>query len=253
MTEAPAALFLDMFGTLVLMEPERLPHRLVGGEQRPATIEGVEQLLSTLRPVVEVESFVAALGSVSRQIAEEKLASGREIPSRVRFVRTLDSLGLQGPVASVAAEMSLRHMQSLARVTVCPPGRRSLLAALGQGYRLALVSNFDHAPTLRQLLEDSGLDGCFEAIVISEEVGWRKPGREIFLHTASLLGVAPARCLHVGDSYTADIEGAVGAGLRSIHVSALPAEPCLAEATIDDIADLPDCLAGLYPVRLPNV
>ena len=47
--------------------------------------------------------------------------------------------------------------------------------------------------------------------------------------------------------------GAVGAGLRSIHVSALPAEPCLAEATIDDIADLPDCLAGLYPVRLLNV
>jgi len=39
----------------------------------------------------------------------------------------------------------------------------------------------------------------FDAVVISAEVGMRKPEARIFLHTAGLLGLEPAECIFVDD------------------------------------------------------
>jgi epoxide hydrolase-like predicted phosphatase len=41
--------------------------------------------------------------------------------------------------------------------------------------------------------------GVFDAVVISGEVGMRKPEPRIFLHTAQLLALAPAECVFVDD------------------------------------------------------
>ena len=46
--------------------------------------------------------------------------------------------------------------------------------------------------------------------------GQQKPGREIFDWAAERLKVAPADIVHIGDSYAADVEGAVNAGMRAI-------------------------------------
>jgi epoxide hydrolase-like predicted phosphatase len=39
----------------------------------------------------------------------------------------------------------------------------------------------------------------FDAVVISAEVGMRKPERRIFLHAAELLGLAPQECVFIDD------------------------------------------------------
>jgi len=41
--------------------------------------------------------------------------------------------------------------------------------------------------------------GLFDAVVISAEVGMRKPEERIFQHTASLLGVDPQECVFIDD------------------------------------------------------
>ena len=60
-----------------------------------------------------------------------------------------------------------------------------------------------------------GLDGIFSCIIISEEVGIRKPNLRIFQHAADLLEVEVSECLYVGDSYANDVVGAKSAVMQS--------------------------------------
>jgi len=41
--------------------------------------------------------------------------------------------------------------------------------------------------------------GLFDTVVLSGEVGMRKPEKEIFLHAAETLGLAPAECVFIDD------------------------------------------------------
>ena len=56
----------------------------------------------------------------------------------------------------------------------------------------------------------------FDAVVYSSAAGSAKPDRRIFQHALDQLLVAPAEALHVGDSRTADYEGALAAGLTAV-------------------------------------
>ena len=59
-----------------------------------------------------------------------------------------------------------------------------------------------------------GLDGIFSSIIISEEIGIRKPDSRIFYYAADLLKIKPLECLYVGDSFTNDVVGAKSAGMQ---------------------------------------
>lgn len=83
-----------------------------------------------------------------------------------------------------------------------------------RGVRLAIVSNWD--TRLRAILDERRLRPYFDAVVISAEVGWRKPHPAIFGKALGLLGCAPADALHVGDSVGDDVEGARAAGIRPV-------------------------------------
>lgn len=90
-----------------------------------------------------------------------------------------------------------------------------LLAALRErGVRLAIVSNWDSR--LRAILEERALRPWFDAVVISAEVGWRKPHPAIFAAALELLGCAPGDALHCGDSAGDDVAGARAAGVRPV-------------------------------------
>ena len=53
-------------------------------------------------------------------------------------------------------------------------------------------------------------------LVISSEVGWRKPARAFFAAVVGAAGVAPGEVLHVGDDPVNDVEGARRAGLKAL-------------------------------------
>jgi len=83
-----------------------------------------------------------------------------------------------------------------------------------RGFTLGVVSNFD--TRLFNLLRGFGLDDLFAAVVVSSRMGVAKPDPEIFLHASQSLGLPPAEILHVGDSPSEDVVGAVGAGMQAI-------------------------------------
>jgi HAD superfamily hydrolase (TIGR01549 family) len=94
------------------------------------------------------------------------------------------------------------------------PGMVALARELGaRGVRVAILSNSEGR--LAELLAEIGIADAFAAIIDSGRVGIEKPDRRIFDHALAELG-ATRPGIHVGDSWPADVAGALGAGWRAI-------------------------------------
>ena len=80
-----------------------------------------------------------------------------------------------------------------------------------RGIRTALVSNsWGGADYPRDVFEE-----MFDAVVISGEVGVRKPDAEIYLMAAKLVGLEPSDCVFV-DDFRVNVDGAEKAGMKGI-------------------------------------
>jgi putative hydrolase of the HAD superfamily len=93
------------------------------------------------------------------------------------------------------------------------------------GIKTGLISN-SWGPSGYSSVE---LGHMFDAVLISGEVGMRKPDAEIFLHAAKLLGLEPGECVFV-DDLEQNAEGARAVGMEAIvHRSARFTLPKLEE------------------------
>ncbi|MGE5184909.1 MAG: HAD family hydrolase [Acidobacteriota bacterium] len=94
---------------------------------------------------------------------------------------------------------------------------RELKAA---GARVAVLSNSEGK--LAELLAEIGIADAFDAVVDSGREGIEKPDPRIFARTLERLAAPAARAVHVGDSWAADVEGALAAGWRAIWYRSRP-------------------------------
>ena len=99
---------------------------------------------------------------------------------------------------------------------------------------------------LAELAAEIGWGDRFQIIADSGRLGLTKPGAEIFAWTAKELGVPLGNIVHIGDSFAADVEGAVNAGLHAIWFAAKPevALPPRAHAA-NDAREVRSALAAL--------
>jgi epoxide hydrolase-like predicted phosphatase len=126
------------------------------------------------------------------------------------FERLLAACLVRTDGKPVSADGLLTRMLSASEPV---PAMYQLICDLrGKGVRTALLSNSwgsDGYPR-----ED--FPGLFDAVVISGEVGMRKPEPRIFLHSAELLGISPAECVFV-DDLEANVKAAIGCGMTGVH------------------------------------
>lgn len=97
---------------------------------------------------------------------------------------------------------------------VADPAAAPVLESLRRtGYQVGLATNFDHR--LRSVL--AGLPALAEVqhVVISSEVGWKKPAPPFFARLGEQCGLAPEEILLVGDDWDNDYRGARAAGLHA--------------------------------------
>jgi putative hydrolase of the HAD superfamily len=106
----------------------------------------------------------------------------------------------------------------------CEPDAEATLAELRRrGYSLAIASNFDSR--LRPVVAGRAELRLIETLVISAEVGWRKPASEFFRALALELRCNPREILFVGDDLENDIKGAFAAGLNAVRYDRTSLEP----------------------------
>ena len=92
-----------------------------------------------------------------------------------------------------------------------------LLAELARlRMRLGVVSNFDRR--LYDILAQLSVRDAFEHLIISSEIGIRKPAARIFREAAWRFNVEANEILHVGDEPGSDFAGARAAGLEALLV-----------------------------------
>lgn len=84
-----------------------------------------------------------------------------------------------------------------------------------RGLKLGVVTNGGSVRQRRKLAA-LGLASSFDAILVSEEEGVRKPDAEIFRRALARCGVGAHEALFVGDHPVADVEGAHRAGLKAV-------------------------------------
>jgi putative hydrolase of the HAD superfamily len=90
----------------------------------------------------------------------------------------------------------------------------TLLGLAKRNYKVGIASNFDQR--LYAVLAGKPELQWISHVIISSEVGWRKPASEFFETTKSRCGFAAEDVLHVGDDLANDYEAARTAGLHAI-------------------------------------
>ena len=91
----------------------------------------------------------------------------------------------------------------------------SVLSSLEKKYLLALVSNCSVGT--REVIEHIGLAKFFEHIILSYEVGVRKPDRRIYVEALRVIGLKADQCVFVADEIS-DLEGARKVGMATLLV-----------------------------------
>lgn len=86
---------------------------------------------------------------------------------------------------------------------------------LRKTYKVGLITN---GKTLIQYgkIDQLGIRGHFDCILVSEEAGVKKPNVRIFEMALEQLGVEADQCVYIGDHPKNDIEGAGMAGMNTI-------------------------------------
>lgn len=97
----------------------------------------------------------------------------------------------------------------------CDPEVGDVLTELvRRGYGIGLASNNDSR--LRNVVGGLPALAPLQHLVISAEIGWRKPALEFFAEVCRRSGFSPPHLLHVGDHPIHDLQGAVQAGLKGV-------------------------------------
>jgi beta-phosphoglucomutase len=180
--------------------------------------------------IVTEAQFAASFGQRNDAILGAWLGPGAS-PERVR---------------RLGDEKEARFRRLVAAEGLAPlPGAVEWIERLAlEGWRQAIASSAPRA-NVEVVVRALGLATRLGALVAAEDVHRGKPDPEVFLVSASRLGVRPSRSVVVEDA-AAGIEAARRAGMRS--VGAGPAGLDAADVVVTSLADLPaDAFDRLVP------
>jgi 2-haloacid dehalogenase len=126
-----------------------------------------------------------------------------------RFELLFEAIGVAYPGAAFADHFQER----LADCSELIADAAEVVLKLQPHYRMAILTNGLQAVQRRRFAR-SPICRHFAEIIISEEIGHSKPAREFFDVAIARIGDPSRReLLMIGDSWTADIMGAMGSGL----------------------------------------
>jgi putative hydrolase of the HAD superfamily len=197
------AVFLDAVGTLIHPEPPA-PTVYAAAARRFGSRLGLPEIAARFAAAFRRQEALDRAAGL-RTSEEREVARWRAIVAEVLDDMSDPERCFQDLYAHFAGAAAWR----------CEPGTREVLATLaGRGYELGIASNFDHR--LRGIAAELPELRPVPHLVISSEVGWRKPAPAFFAAVCTAAGRNPAEVLFVGDDFANDYEGARAAGLRAL-------------------------------------
>ncbi|MER3445707.1 MAG: hypothetical protein C4291_02215 [Candidatus Dadabacteria bacterium] len=215
------AVVFDLFDTLVNFNRFRLPTTYINGVEIKSTGIEVYKVFQKFYRGIYFKDFYTAFTESYAEFEENKRKDYREFHNRKRFELMISKMNPQAVYHSerLIDEMVLVHMEEIANAMEFPEENRDTLNTLKNKYRLAIISNFDHASTAYGILERFDIRSLFEKVFISIEVGWRKPKADIFFIALNSLKILPEEAIFVGDNFEADIVGSKAVGMDAVWIN----------------------------------
>lgn len=192
-------LLLDFGGVLTTSVTESFSRFAVADGIDPPALEGAMRAIAK-----EGDVFQAVeTGRIGIDEFERSLAAALS----VRLGRAVDPEGLK--------------TRMFAGVEPDPAMIAAVRAARVAGVRTAMVSNSWGNTEGPGGYPREQFDELFDAVVISAEVGIRKPDPKIFLLATERIGCAPADCAFV-DDFPVNVEGARAVGMHGVLHTSTP-------------------------------
>jgi putative hydrolase of the HAD superfamily len=108
-------------------------------------------------------------------------------------------------------------------------------------YTLGVISNGSAEQQRRKLIE-TGIDGFFSYVFISEELRAAKPRAAVFSKACQIARRKPEDCIYIGDRLDSDALSSTRAGLRGIWLNREASPVNGAIEVISSLGELPDRL-----------
>jgi HAD superfamily hydrolase (TIGR01549 family) len=228
MTEELDVVFFDLGGTLIDMSVSR---------------ESVwAEALSRHGADVEAETLTRALRKADRDLDEAfaDIQGVDEGPFWKRYdAEVVRSLGLGIDPEDVEADLSASFDKIIPDESLWKDyqdAKPTLDALAGRDIEVGLISNA--TDLARRVLRRLDMEKYFDPIIISSEIGHRKPEREIFDIALNEAGAAPSRALYIGDKYAVDVKGANRAGMNTVLIDRGNVFPDASCVRISDLSAL---------------
>lgn len=229
-TTLPETILFDFFGTLVGYSPSR-------------SDQGYRDSDALLRSAGLTRTYDDWLVEWESSYADFDQRSGRDLAefSMTDVVTAfLDRVGLT-PDESTVADFETTYLREWNGGVTDIVGLRAMLEQLAERHRFAVVSNTNDVTLVPDHLARLGIDDLFGAVILSVEVGHRKPHPAIYETALERLASDPGRTLFVGDTPDADYHGPRRAGMHAMLVSEVHRE-IPAEDQLATVLDLPAAL-----------
>jgi putative hydrolase of the HAD superfamily len=235
MPSRPTHLLFDFFGTLVDYSPSR-------------TEQGYHQSHAVLHEFggrLDYASFLQVWSATSARFDQASALDDSEFSMAdvtTAFLR-----------AALPAEPTSRQVDVFVAAYIAewttavrhPAGIEALLKDLGAEFRLAVVSN-THSPTLvPDQLAAMGVLDLMDAVVLSVNVGKRKPHADIYEVALGELAIPAQDAWFIGDSYQADYLGPRRMGMEAFLIDPGSTVAIPPHHRLDSVFDLPHRLGAL--------
>jgi putative hydrolase of the HAD superfamily len=220
------AVLLDYIGTLV--EPKN--YTLEASKRK------LHEALCQAGLISSVKEFMEAYAEAHEKYRKIRYEELREVTNAVWVSETLNNIqcktNTEDPRLKVGLSVFFKDFINSLKLR---PQAKKLIKTAAEHCKVGLISNFTYAPAIYASLRKLGINQYFSTVLISEEIGWRKPHRAMFDEALKILQAKPNEALFVGDSPTEDIKGAKALGIRTVFV----------ESQFNTLANLKKC--GIQP------
>ncbi len=195
--------FFDFSGTLV-----------EGKFDLVACRRSVVQLLTSKGMYVTLEAYNRAMEESLTEVRRSK-TEDRELSFGEVEAKTLKTLGIvpSRDLLDEIEDVEFEHYDWRVK-----PEVRTVLRELHRHRQLGIISN-GLSNSARKVLGREKLLHYFDPVVISKDVGFRKPNSRIFEYALNKIGVKPENAVFVGDSYAQDVLGAKQAGMKAVWLA----------------------------------
>ena len=176
-----------------------------------------ELIFSKLNCKVEINDFLAHYNPINQnywRLYRQNKISQKELRIQ-RLVQTFNALNIKIKVKELK-EISNQYIENLSKFPYLFEGANDLLKHLKKNYKLHIITNgFDRVQNFK--IKNSGLKPYFNFIFTAEKVGFKKPHPKIFETAMNTVGSTPYSSLMIGDTFEADIQGALKLGMQALH------------------------------------